>query len=168
MLVRISGGMDGIREYLETGRKQGREASREDLDERVILAGNLEVADAVIKSMGGRGEKYLHVTLSFREDNIDREVLLEVARRFEEFSFAAYRNDEYSFYAEAHFPRLKSYVDKASGGTVERKPHLHIVIPKTNLLTGRHLNPFGLVEKNEAYIDAFQESTNASLGLASP
>lgn len=37
MLARISGGSAGIREYLERGQKQGREHTRDELDQRVPL-----------------------------------------------------------------------------------------------------------------------------------
>ncbi|MCF9846254.1 relaxase, partial [Vibrio parahaemolyticus] len=74
----------------------------------------------------------------------------------------------YAFYAEAHLPKIKTYLDQATGESVERKPHIHVVIPQKNLLTGKRLEPFGLVEKNEHYIDAFQEATNEKYQLASP
>lgn len=168
MLIRISGGVDGIRDYLENGQKQGREFSRDDLDERVILAGDLETTDTIIQQMDNEGDRYLHITLAFKEDEIDREKLAALTREFENFAFAAYEPDEYSFYAEAHMPRVKSYTNKQTGEFVERKPHIHIVIPKKNLLSEQHLNPFGVVEHNEKFIDAFQEHINNKFGLASP
>ena len=168
MLIRISGGTDGIKEYLENGQKQGREFSRDELDERVILAGDLDAADAIIQSMDTDGEKYLHITIAFKEDEIDRATLEGIARDFEQFAFSAYEKDEYSFYAEAHMPKVKSYVNEQTGEFIERKPHIHIVVPKTNLLSEQHLNPFGVVEQNERFIDAFQEHVNNKYGLASP
>lgn len=168
MLIRISGGTGGIREYLENGRKKGREFTREDLDERVVLAGNLALTDTIIRSMENKGEKYLHITISFKEDHVDRDSLQAISRDFEKFAMTAYRPDEYCFYAEAHLPRIKSYAEKARGNLVERKPHIHVVIPKVNLLTWHHLDPFGLVLRQMEYIDSFQESTNRRYGLASP
>lgn len=168
MLTRISGGTQGIKEYLENGQKQGRDFSRDELDERVILSGDLEATDAIIQRMDNDGEKYLHVTIAFKEDEIDRETLTAVVREFESFTFAAYDQDEYSFYAEAHMPRVKSYTNEQSGEFIERKPHIHVVIPKTNLLSEQHLNPFGVVEQNERFIDSFQEHINNKFGLASP
>ena len=168
MLIRIGGGIEGIKDYLENGQKQGREFSRDELDERVILAGDLEATDAIIQRMDNDGEKYLHVTIAFKEDDISRETLQAVAREFEAFAFSAYDQDEYSFYAEAHMPKIKSYTNEQSGEFVERKPHIHVVVPKTNLLSEQHLNPFGVVEQNEKFIDAFQEHINNKFGLASP
>jgi len=168
MLIRVGGGVEGIKDYLEDGRKQGRGFSRDELDERVILAGDLEAVDALIDSMDIAGEKYLHITMSFKEDEVSRETLQDIVRDFERFAFAAYRPDEYAFYAEAHLPRLKSYENAQTGELVERKPHIHVVIPTANLLSGGHLNPLGAVSQNLSFIDAFQEHINDRYGLASP
>ena len=166
MLIRVSGGGGGIKEYLEDGRKQGRGFTRDELDERVILAGDLEATDAIIQLMENDGERYLHITLAFKEDEVSRATMENIAREFEQFLFSAYRSDEYSFYAEAHLPKIKSYTHEQTGDFVERKPHIHFVVPKINLLTGRHLNPLGVVEKNQRHIDAFQEYINHKYELS--
>jgi hypothetical protein len=168
MLIRLGGGSEGIKEYLEDGHKQGREMSRNELDERVILAGDLEFTDQLIKDSESDGERYKHITLAFKEDEISRETMDNIVRDFEKFAFAAYGPGEYNFYAEAHLPKIKSYVNQKTGETVERKPHIHIVIPKTNLLSNGSLNPFGLADHNERFLDAFQEHVNNKYGLASP
>lgn len=168
MLTRVSGGTEGIKEYLEAGKKAGRSLHRDQLDERVVLAGDLELTDAIIQARQGRGERYLHITLSFREDHLAREQLQAIADEFRRFAFSAFDDDEYAFYAEAHLPRQKTLPNRQSGGVVERKPHLHIVIPTTNLLSGRNLNPFGKVGQNTTFLDAWQEHINNKFGLASP
>ncbi len=167
MLIRVSGGHGGIKEYLERGHKQGREHDRDDLDERVILAGDLEFTDQLINDMQTDAERYLHITLAFKEDEVSRETLANITRDFQDFVFAAYGDNEVNFYAEAHLPKIKSYVNVKTGELVERKPHIHIVIPKINMLSGSVANPLGLVEKNERFIDAFQEHVNNKYGLAS-
>jgi hypothetical protein len=168
MLIRVSGAKIGIKEYLEKGHKQGREHSRDELDERVILAGDLDFTNQLINDMDVDGERYLHITLAFKEDKLSEEVLRNITEDFRKFAFAAYDEGEYNFYAEAHLPKIKSYVSQRTGELVERKPHIHIVIPKTNLLSRGFLNPLGMVEHNERYIDAFQEHINNKYGLASP
>lgn len=168
MLLRISGSFEGIRKYLETGQMQGREKTRDELDERMILAGSLDLLDAVIAQKQGKGDRYLHITLSFLEDHIPDKTLEAIVERFERFAFAAFRRDEYFFYAEAHLPRTKTQVDKRTGAALTRKPHIHIVIPKVNLLSGRYLEPFGRVTHNIRYLDAWQEEVNREFGLASP
>ncbi|MBN3786090.1 hypothetical protein G3N94_04165 [Burkholderia sp. Ac-20353] len=169
-MIRVTGRHDGVKQYLEEGRKVGRELDRDDLDERVVLAGDLDLTDAVIQSIdtAPNVERYLSITLSFKEDHVDRETLFQIARDFEAFALHAYRPDEYCFYAEAHLPRVKSYIDKSTGELVERKPHIHVVIPKLNLISGHTLRPFGYDKQNLHFIDAFQEHTNAKYGLASP
>lgn len=168
MLIRVRGGESGIKEYLETGRKDGRDFGRAELDERVILAGDLEQIDQVLGVMNKSGEQYMHVTLSFREDDIPEGTLREIADEFRRFAMAAYREDEYAFYAEAHLPRIKGYTDQRTGDDVERKPHIHIVIPNWNLLSEKQMQPLGRVENQTNVIDAFQEQINARFGLASP
>ncbi|KVW77427.1 LPD7 domain-containing protein [Burkholderia ubonensis] len=168
MLIRVSGYHDGVKEYLENGQKQDREFSRDEMDERVILAGDLDITNEVIQSIESKGERYHTITLSFKEDEIDRATLAAIVKDFEAFALSAYRPDEYSFYAEAHLPKIKSYVNRKTGEPVERKPHIHIVIPNVNLLSGRTMLPFGKVSQNEAFIDAFQEHINHKYGLASP
>ncbi|WP_238466152.1 LPD7 domain-containing protein [Paraburkholderia tagetis] len=170
MLIRVSGRHDGVKQYLEEGRKVDRDIDRDDLDERVVLAGDLDLTNAVIQSINASPgvERYLSITLSFKEDHVDRQTLFQIVRDFEAFALHACRPDEYSFYAEAHLPRIKSYVDQSSGELVERKPHIHIVIPRWNLLAEKHLEPLGYVRSNLSFIDAFQEHVNAQYGLASP
>lgn len=168
MLIRISGGESGIKDYLEEGQKQGRNYSREELDERVILDGDLKLTDAIINKMDNDGDKYLHITLAFKEDEISRDTLQAITQDFKDFAFSAFQDEEHSFYAEAHLPRIKSYTHAKTGELVERKPHIHIVIPKYNLLSGESLNPFGLVERQVKYLEAIQETLNNRYGLASP
>lgn len=168
MLIRVRGGEAGIREYLEEGRKDGRDYNRAELDERVILAGDLKLTDAIINSMDKQGERYLHITLAFKEDEISREQLQAITDEFQQFAMTAYEADEYNFYAEAHLPRLKSYTNQQTGEFIERKPHIHIVIPEHNLLSQRNLNPFGKVDQQTKFLEAFQEHINAKYGLASP
>lgn len=168
MLIRVRGGAAGIKEYLESGHKDGRDYDREQLDERVVLSGDLELTDTVIGAMEKEGERYLHITLAFKEDELKPEILQAITDEFKEFAMTAYDSDEYNFYAEAHLPKLKSYVNQKTGEFVERKPHIHIVIPEHNLLSGQSLNPFGRVEQQTKFLEAFQEHINNKYGLASP
>ncbi|MDO9207017.1 MAG: LPD7 domain-containing protein [Sulfuricurvum sp.] len=168
MLIRITGGNDGIAEYLVSGQKHDREMSRDELDERVVLDGDLDLTDTIIKGMDKEGERYLHITLAFKEDVLTNETLKDITGDFKAFSMTAYDADEFNFYAEAHLPKIKSYTNRQTGELVERKPHIHIVIPEKNLLTGQNLNPFGKVDQQTKFLEAFQEHVNAKYGLASP
>lgn len=168
MLIRVRGGNAGVFAYLREGKKSGRNYSRDELDERVVLSGDMGLADSVVNAMGGRGEKYLHITLAFKEDQLSQETLQSITDEFQKFCMSAFRPDEFSFYAEAHLPRIKSYTNRKTGQNVVRKPHVHIVIPELNLLSHKSLNPLGKVDQQTKFLEAFQEHINQKYGLASP
>lgn len=168
MLIRVRGGNAGVFRYLRDGMKSGRKYTRAELDERVVLAGNMGLAESIVNAMSSRGEKYLHITLSFKEDQLPLETLQAITDEFQNFCMSAFRPDEYSFYAEAHLPRIKSYTNKRTGQEIIRKPHIHIVIPEMNLLTQKGLNPLGRVDQQTKFLEAFQENINNRFGLASP
>ncbi|HAS8353891.1 TPA: relaxase, partial [Vibrio vulnificus] len=71
MLIRASGYNDGVKEYLEDGVKNGRDYTREELDERVILHGDLDLTQLIYQQIPDKGQdRYITFTLSFREDEI--------------------------------------------------------------------------------------------------
>lgn len=169
MIVRFGGGNSGIAEYLEKGMKQGRMFSRDELDQRIILEGDLALTDRVINSIQDKGqERYLHITLSFREDEISNDTLQNIVEDYRELLMSAYADDEFNFYAEAHLPKIKQIKDERTGEMIDRKPHVHIVIPEVNLLTLNKLSPVGLVEKHERYLDSIQEFINHKYNLETP
>lgn len=169
MLVRVSGGSSGICAYLANGMKSGREHSRNELDERVLLTGDLEKLDNTLELFDKQAqhEKYLHITLSFKETEIDEQTLKSIDLDFQDFIFSACRNDEFYYYSEAHLPKIKSLHDK-DGSEYERFPHIHVVIPEFNLVTYKKDNPLGKIENITRYIDAFQETINYKYNLKSP
>lgn len=173
MIVEIGGGNSGIEEYLISGNKQGRLLSRDELDNRVVLSGDLELTSSILNSIEDKGQqKYLHITLSFRENEISEEVLQSITDDYKKLLFSAYSDDEYNFYAEAHLPKVKQVTDEKTGRLIERKPHIHIVIPEVNLLSGNKLLPTGYIDdkniKNIPYLDAIQEHINLKYNLESP
>lgn len=169
MLIRVSGYNSGVKEYLEEGVKNGRDYSRDELDERVILHGDLDVTDRVYKTIPDRGQnRYTTFTLSFREDEIPNDTLQAITNEFRDFMMYAYEGEEYNFYAEAHLPKLKEVYDRRTGEKIERKPHIHIVVPKLNLLSGKVSDVIGDPKSTERYLEAFQEYVNQKYQLASP
>ena len=166
MIIRFNGANSGIKEYLETGQTKERFYDRNELDERFIITGNLEITDNIIKAIDNDGQNYYHITLAFKEDSIPNSTLQDITKEFKDFFLNAYNDDEIDFYAEAHLPKLKSYHDRNAGLVVERKPHIHIVIPQFNLLNE---TKFGFpYDKYQDYVNSFQEYINAKYGLASP
>lgn len=169
MLIRVSGYNAGVKEYLEEGVKNGRDYTRDELDERLIIYGDLDLTEAAYRSIPDRGQnRYTTFTLSFKEDEISEDTLKNITKEMRDFIMYAYDDVEYNFYAEAHIPKLKTVYDKRTGEKIERKPHIHIVIPKINLLSGNVSDVIGDPEYTEKYLEAFQEYINKKYGLASP
>ncbi|KPZ09002.1 hypothetical protein ALO41_200108 [Pseudomonas amygdali pv. ulmi] len=170
MLIRVRGYNAGVQEYLEEGTKSGREFTRDELDHRVILYGDLDLTRVVYESIEDKGQdRYLTITLAFREDHIPHEVLDSITQEFKQFMMYAYKEEEFNFYAEAHLPKIKTITDKKTGEPIDRKPHVHIVIPKKNLLSGNIFDPVGSnYAQSEKHLEAFQEYVNHKYNLSSP
>ncbi len=170
MLVRVRGGKDGIAEYLQDGLKSNRDMHRDQMDKVICIDGDLFLTDTIIKSMAktDNPENYFHITLSFAERDISEATMRVVYDQFKNELMSAYVSQEFNLYAEIHFPKIKSYQDKSSGAVVERFPHIHVVMPKKNLLNAKNLNPFGFYKSHEHYIQAIQEKINYQYNLISP
>jgi len=169
MLIRVSGYNTGAQEYLEQGNKSGREFTRDELDHRMIIDGQLSVTRAIYESIPDHGQdRYLTFTMSFKEDTVSPEVLKAVTAEFKQFLMHAYKAEEFNFYAEAHLPKMKTITDKKTGDVIERKPHIHIIVPRINLLTGNEANPVDVYMNHEKYFEAFQEYINQNYNLSSP
>ncbi|OED34109.1 hypothetical protein AB832_08380 [Flavobacteriaceae bacterium (ex Bugula neritina AB1)] len=171
MIARVSGARSGIAEYLKKGQKKGREYTREEIDERIVLSGDLDITKHIIHKTETRdsdSQKYLHIVMSFKESEVNKEVLSGVTKDLEEFILSAYKKDEYNFYAEAHIPKIKEMEYWRTGEVKERKPHIHVVIPQVNLVSGKRLDPLGLTMHHVKHLDAFQEKTNEKYSLISP
>lgn len=174
-IFKFGGGSSGIVEYLQEGKKQGREFTRDELDTRIILDGDLVKTGEIIARMERDGEKYNHITFSFKEHEISEDVLKAITQDIKNNLLAAYGENEIDFYAEAHIPKIETYIDQKTLETVERKPHIHIVIPTINLVTGERASPlellsaqYGTKDPTMDMLDAIQEHINAKYGLASP
>ncbi|PBP65873.1 relaxase [Pseudomonas syringae] len=169
MLIRVSGYNTGAQEYLEQGNKSGREFTRDELDHRLIIEGQLSVTRAIYESIPDHGQdRYLTFTLSFKEDTVSPELLKAVTTDFKNFFMHAYKPEEFNLYAEAHLPKMKTVTDRKTGEVIDRKPHIHIIIPRINLLSGNEANPIDVYKNHEKYFEAFQEHINQKYGLSSP
>ncbi|WP_337761035.1 LPD7 domain-containing protein [Vibrio anguillarum] len=157
-------------EYLIYGQKSGRDHTRDELDERICIDGNIQLTDEIINDLklADRPANYLHITLSFSEKEISEGKIEEAYNKYKSLLMSAYRSDEYNVYAEIHYPKIKSYVDWKTGEVVERLPHVHMVLPMRNLLTDKYLNPYGKYDKSIKHFDALQEHVNISMGISSP
>lgn len=169
MIIRFRGASHGVVTYLRDGKKSGRYYSRDELDQRVQLCGNLTELDTVLNSFDRecKTQKYFHISLSFKEKNISEEVLKNIDDEFRKFIFSSCVEGEFYYFSEIHFPKIQSLIDM-QGKNFKRYPHIHVVIPEYNLYTGKRDNPLGLVDKRERYINAFQEYINEKYELESP
>lgn len=166
MIIRTSSSKSGIVKYLKYGQMKDRFFSRDELDKRIILDGDIDITDNIIDSISDdKNTKYFHITLSFKEDYLSSETLENISNDFKEFITNGYDENELNYYAEAHIPKIKSYYD-IKGNKIIRKPHIHIVIPKLNLING---NSFDIKMTHiQKYMDAFQEQINDKYNLQSP
>ena len=169
MIIRYGGGNKGIKEYLEEGRKVDRHLSRDELDRRVPIEGDLTVTQAVIDSIPDKNQdRYLHISMSFNETDVQEDDIKKVFQEYRQQLMSAYGDDEYNIYAEIHWPKVKESYNHKTQAMEPRYPHIHIVIPKKNVLTGKFLNPVGMHEASVKYLDAIQEKLNRDNGLSSP
>lgn len=173
MIVEIGGSTGGLKEYLEHGRKAGRELHRDQLDQRIALIGDLEVFEKSTQIHQGDGQKYDHITLSFSESHVTDEMLKKAADEFLEHALLAWPEQDrarVAFYAEAHRPKIQSYTNSKTGEQVERFTHIHIGLGRHDLKTGAAIEPLGFLghQTNLKYIDAWQESFNSKHGFRSP
>jgi hypothetical protein len=181
VLVRVNSGASGVAEYLETGRKRGREFDRDLIDERLVIDGDLVLMEAVINGIETAQEgdaRYLHITLGLAErftaadvcgpGEVNLAKLVAITEAYRTALMSAYDRREYAWYAEAHIPKVSHELHETTGEYVERLPHVHIVLPMRNLEDGRYLNPFGHGLSTIDYAQAMQEAVNAQFGLRSP
>ena len=173
MIVAIGGGSGGFKNYLETGQKKGRELHRDALDQRLPLFGDLNVFELATSIQTGEGQKYDHITLAFSENYVSDEMLQLAVNEFRDHTLAAWPEAErnrIAFYAEAHRPKILSYINSLTGESVQRLVHIHIGIGKHDLLTGKVIEPLGYLglSDNLKFVDAWQEAFNAKHGFSSP
>lgn len=169
MLARVTAGKSGIIEYLIDGVKNGRDYSRDELDQRICIDGSIDVTELVLNVTSKvERDNYYHITLSFKETDISVDTMAQVYEEYRDTLLSAYKKDEYNSYAEIHYPILKQIQDKKTGEMRERYPHIHFILPRTNLLTNKVLNPFGEYRKMEKYHNAIVENLNYKFNLASP
>lgn len=174
MIVEVGGGKGGFKEYLENGIKAGRDFHRNELDQRVPLFGDLDVFEVATSLNEGEGRKYDHITLSFSERHVTNDMLQIAVNDFRNHALSAWPEEErhrVPFYAEAHRPKLQSYVNSETGEDVERFVHIHIGMGRHDLETGKAIEPLGYLgpgTDNIKFIDAWQEFFNSKHGFSSP
>jgi len=156
MIVKISKGEKGIADYLKTGKKRDSKLTRDEKDDRLPLAGNLDLIEMSEKHQIKKKNKkynYYHISLSFTSEewsrlyesgNID-EFIMDFLR----LTFPNHDIDELLFYAEAHLPIIKEepYIPRPEGALenrtlnkkhkngepLKREPHVHLIVSFENM-----------------------------------
>lgn len=156
MIVKISKGEKGIADYLKTGKKRDSKLTRDEKDDRLPLAGNLDLIEMSEKHQSNKKNKkhnYYHISLSFTSEewsrlyesgNID-----ELIMDFLKLTFPNHDIDELLFYAEAHLPIIKEepYIPRPEGALenrvlnkkhkngepLKREPHIHLIVSFENM-----------------------------------
>ena len=156
MIVKISKGEKGVADYLKTGKKRNSKLTRDEKDDRLPLAGNLDLIEMSEKHQIKKKNKkynYYHISLSFTSEewsrlyesgNID-----EFIMDFLKLTFPNHDIDELLFYAEAHLPIIKEepYIPRPEGALenrtlnkkhkngepLKREPHIHLIVSFENM-----------------------------------
>lgn len=171
MFVKYGAGKSGIVEYLKLGVSKDRDFSRDEMDYRQIIDGNIEELDYILTSFykpKTTGDNYKHFVITFDDENTINDDLINITQEFKKFATAGYKKDEIYFYAEAHIPKLKGYPFR-SGEYNSRKPHVHVIIPVYNLYTGNKGYNFNInTFEYRKYLDNFSKIMNFKYNLNSP
>jgi len=156
MIVKISKGEKGVADYLKTGKKRDSKLTRDEKDDRLPLAGNLDLIEMSERHQSKKKNKkynYYHISLSFTSEewnklyesgNID-----DLIMDFLKLTFPNHDIDELLFYAEAHLPIIKEepYIPRPegtlenkvlnkkhkNGEPLKREPHIHLIVSFENM-----------------------------------
>ena len=156
MIVKISKGEKGIADYLKTGKKRDSKLTRDEKDDRLPLAGNLDLIEMSEKHQSKKKNKkynYYHISLSFTSEEWSRLYesgnINEFIMDFLKLTFPNHDIDELLFYAEAHLPIIKEepYIPRPEGALenrtlnkkhkngepLKREPHIHLIVSFENM-----------------------------------
>lgn len=170
MLIRISHKKEGIEHYLETGQKDGRTKSREELDNRVYLSGDLDSFAATVQYT--RNEKewenhYWHITASFAvaDNELDDDTLKAINDEMMSYYFCGYDTSKVIHACEAHRPRYQTTIDADTNKKRQRLLHFHNAISKYDVVTGNQLR---MIPYNHEADKAFQSYLCKKYNLEDP
>ena len=156
MIVKISKGEKGIADYLKTGKKRDSKLTRDEKDDRLPLAGNLDLIEMSEKHQSKKKNKkhnYYHISLSFTSEEWSRLYesgnIYELIMDFLKLTFPNHDIEELLFYVEAHLPIIKEepYIPRPEGALenrtlnkkhkngepLKREPHIHLIVSFENM-----------------------------------
>jgi len=129
---------DGACEYMENGTA----GDRNEKDTRIQLTDwtceeSIGAVNEYLKETGKYDkfkDNYKHIVLSFNKDELSENEMRAIAQKFVRLYMHAYDENEYSWYAEAHIPKIP--INKNGE---ERRGHIHIFIHKYSIELDRRL-----------------------------
>jgi len=145
MIIRIRQGAKGIVIYLVLGQKKGRAYTRDELDQRQTLYGNLNTLEKAITYIQQHKKwknNYWHITIGFSIENnsISKNTMKNIVEDMLSHYFHLYKKENIIAYAEAHYPKIQSLINYKTKKLEQRLLHIHLVISKLNLETDNQLN----------------------------
>jgi hypothetical protein len=165
MLIRIKENSEGIEHYFETGQKSGRDKTRDELDKRVHLSGDLNAFSLAVKHTN-RSKKwknhYWHITGSFalEDQHISEEKIKAIHQEMLEYYFCRYDPEKIIHASEIHRPIIQT-------GAIgqQRYIHFHMAVSKYDQETGNQIRmiPYRLNADR-----AFQSYLALKYGLEDP
>ena len=166
MIINMTRKKSGVVEYLKRGHNKEYEGmERDDRDYVVSLTGDLDEVDKIIKYINKKKkwkDSYLHITISFTEkdfeqfydpqtDSYDLDKMNELIEELISLLMSGYEKEEYTYYGELHFPKLKINPKTKK----PRLKHFHIIIPLLNLLDETKLKPLLFSVKRNDLIQTY-------------
>ena len=129
---------DGACEYMKSGTNN----DRNEKDIRIQLTDlsceeSINVVNEYLKKVNKYDkykDNYKHIVLSFNEDELDEQTMKDIVQDFVKMYMHAYDESEYTYYAEAHVPKIKY-----NKNSEKRRTHIHIFIHKYSLELDRRL-----------------------------
>jgi len=159
MIIRIKNHKAGVVDYLKSGEREDSEYTRDEKDKVINIAGDLDLVEKIIKYTNKykryKNSSYQHITISFTEEDFEKfynleidaydfDKIQELTDEFVKLYLAGYDENEYTYYAELHYPKIKEEHDKI------RLAHIHIVLPLLNLVSNTKLKtPLFSVKTND-------------------
>jgi len=128
----------GACEYMENGTG----GDRNEKDTRIQLTPwtcgeSIDAVNEYLKKTGKYDkfkDNYKHIVLSFNKDNLTESEMRAIAQEFVKMYMHPYNESEYTYYAEAHIPKIP-----VNNNGEERRGHIHIFIHKYSLELDRRL-----------------------------
>jgi len=143
-IIRISQHKKGVESYLERGVKKGRAEHRDELDIRVPIFGNLAVfqnTNDYVQANKNWQHNYWHITISipWKYHQISTREFTEMTQEVLGFYFHLYDKKQLAAYAEIHYTKKQTSIDKITLKTVQRLPHVHLIVSKQDLWSDNQL-----------------------------